>query len=49
MILSSVAKRRAVDKLKDTLSRSERLACKVVRLSRSADGYRRPRPPPTPT
>jgi putative transposase len=34
-ILSPVAKRRAVDMLKDTLSMSERLACKAVGLARS--------------
>ncbi|HVT96144.1 MAG TPA: IS3 family transposase [Acidobacteriaceae bacterium] len=34
-ILSPAAKRRAVDMLKDTMSMSERLACKAVGLSRS--------------
>ncbi|MCX8555514.1 MULTISPECIES: IS3 family transposase [Mycobacteriaceae] len=34
-ILSPAAKRRAVDMLKDTLSMSERLACKAVGLARS--------------
>ncbi|MGV0476848.1 IS3 family transposase [Mycobacterium kansasii] len=38
-ILSPAAKRRAVDMLKDTLSMSERLACKAVGLARST--YRR--------
>ncbi len=33
--MSPAAKRRAVDMLKDTLSMSERLACKAVGLSRS--------------
>ncbi|WP_155770925.1 IS3 family transposase [Mycobacterium colombiense] len=37
--LSPAAKRRAVDMLKDTLSMSERLACKAVGLARST--YRR--------
>ncbi|WP_372584727.1 IS3 family transposase [Mycobacteroides abscessus] len=38
-ILSPAAKRRAVDMLKDTMSMSERLACKAVGLARST--YRR--------
>src|ERR1700694_2525881 len=38
-ILSPAAKRRAVDMLKDTLSMSDRLACKAVGLARST--YRR--------
>ncbi|WP_407667536.1 IS3 family transposase [Mycolicibacterium llatzerense] len=38
-ILSPAAKRRAVDMLKETLSMSERLACKAVGLARST--YRR--------
>jgi hypothetical protein len=38
-ILSPAAKRRAVDMLKDTLSMSERLACKAVGLARTT--YRR--------
>ena len=38
-ILSPAAKRHAVDMLKDTLSMSERLACKAVGLARST--YRR--------
>ncbi|MCH9667173.1 MAG: IS3 family transposase [Actinomycetia bacterium] len=38
-ILSPAAKRRAVDMLKDTLSMSERLACRAVGLARST--YRR--------
>jgi hypothetical protein len=38
-ILSPAAKRRAVDMLKNTLSMSERLACKAVGLARST--YRR--------
>ena len=49
-ILSPAAKRRAVDMLKDTLSMSERLACKAVGLARST--YRRlpiAQTPPIPT
>ena len=38
-VLSPAAKRRVVDMLKDTLSMSERLACKAVGLARST--YRR--------
>jgi DNA-binding CsgD family transcriptional regulator len=45
-ILSPAAKRRAVDMLKDTLSMSERLACKAVGLARST--YRGPPVAPTP-
>ncbi|WP_122442739.1 IS3 family transposase [Mycobacterium attenuatum] len=46
-ILSPAAKRRAVDMLKDTLSMSERLACKAVGLARST--YRRLPAAQTPT
>ena len=39
-VLSPAAKRSAVDMLTETLSMSERLACKAVGLSRST--HRRP-------
>ena len=48
--LSPAAKRRAVDMLKETLSMSERLACKAVGLSRSTHRrLLRPSCPPIPT